>query len=296
MKVHYIKVRFRQAQEKIEELKSTGEFLSGFKIKRVDDFVMIPVKYSGSTDDFKPIAVKRMSHVGSFERISDFFVIKERDGWENVLEELKEKQNPRAVFLDKGVEGKFRLRNIERVYGSGEPEGIHRENGLRYKVNLHDAYFSPRLGGLRKHICQEINDDKDAVAVDMYAGVGPITIPLLKKGIDVTGIDLNRRATKLLKLNMKLNSVLGNVVLANSNEMYTCLKKATHIIMNNPSQPVTLSNSIIQSFRSGTMIHFTHLLMNDESLNIGGTIELERKVVHGYSPSSSLYYLRLRRI
>lgn len=297
MKVNYIKVVNKSAQETITKLKNSGEILSGFKIREERGYVLIPVRNSKLTGDFEMIERRRMRHVGSFERISDFFIIKERDGWEKILSEIVDKQSPRAVFIDRGVKGKYRLRNIERVYGDGNPEGIHKENGLRYYIDLRRAYFSPRLAGLRSHISGISNKlDKKNLVVDMYAGIGPITIPLLKKGIRTVAIDVNDDAIRLLRYNMMMNSVKGDVVIADSNEIYSCFKMATHVIMNNPSQPLSVSGSIIRSFNIGTEIHFLHLLNSNDQMNIEGVTILEKRVVHGYSPSSSLQYFRLKKI
>jgi len=297
LKVPFIKINKNKAEEEIERLKANGELLTGFKIKREGPTVLIPVRHSGEEGEFEEARNTKMNQVGSFERISDFFVIKERKGWERILEEIVGKQKPRAVFLDRGVEGPYRIRKMERVFGSGVPAGIHKENGYRYLVDLEVAYFSPRLAGLRKKINENcIESGKADLVVDMYAGIGPISIPLSKKGIRTVSIDMNEDAVKLLEYNAKLNRSKCEPLIADSNKIASCFSTADQVIMNNPTQSISLSEEVISTFRKGTKVHFTHIQEKGEKLEIEGVEILEEKEVHGYSPSSSLfYYMMLKR-
>lgn len=297
MKVNYVKVMEKDAQREIARLRAADQILTNFRIRREGNIVLIPVKESDMIGEFQQSRENKMKHVGSFERIADFFVIKEREGWESIMNEIIRKQNPRAIFLDKGVEGLYRLRNLEKVFGEGTPEGIHRENGLRYYVDLRRAYFSPRLAGIRQHISKQMESIREGEAVvDMYAGIGPISIPLLKRGVRVISIDINRDAVNILKYNMRLNSVNGDAIIANSNEIYECFRNVRYVIMNNPTQSLETSSQIVNSFPKGTQIHFLHIVDRGNDVDINGVTALEKRVVHGYSPSQSLIYLRLMRI
>ncbi len=296
MRVHYIKVHQSEAKKELDRLKGEAELLDGFRIKRDGQWILIPVKNSDDLGDFEAITRKRMEHVGSFERVSDFFVIKDRDGWEEILDEIKDKQSPRAVFLDEGVEGSFRIRKLKRIYGTGSPAGVHRENGLRYNVDLERAYFSPRLAGLRGHIVEGcLRSPGSGLIVDMYAGVGPVSIPLLRGGLRVLSIDMNPDAVALLNSNMRLNRVEGETLIADSSTVYDCIGGVKEVVMNNPTQPLSVSKEIIGSLNAGTTIHLTHISNRMEKAGFEGAEVLEERVVHGYSPSSSLFYFKLRK-
>ncbi|MGC8562249.1 MAG: methyltransferase [Thermoplasmata archaeon] len=296
MRVPYVKIHRSEANEAIATLRKGGELLARFKIRREGDWVLIPVRSSTLEDEFEENAKKKMEHVGSFEKISDFFVIKEREGWENVLDEIKEKQDPRAIFLDKGVEGQLRIRKLELIYGTGKPNGIVKENGLRYMVDLERAYFSPRLAGLRREITENcLKSSVSGLVVDMYAGVGPISIPLLKAGKKVLSVDVNPSAIELLSYNMKLNRTKGEILIADSNGIFECFKGVGQVIMNNPTQSLSVTNKVIQSMESGTIVHATYISGRVDVIEFDGTEILERKIVHGYSPSSSLFYFRMRK-
>jgi len=296
LRVPYIKVERSEAKKEIDKLKTKGELLRDYKIRKEGNWVLIPVKNSVEKGEFEENVRNKMEHVGSFERVSDFFVIKEREGWQKILEEIEKKQSPRAVFLDRGVEGSFRIRKLKRILGSGDPTGVHKENGFRYFVDLERAYFSPRLAGLRREITEScLRSSKSGLIVDMYAGVGPISIPLLKGKMRVVSVDVNPDAVKLLVQNMKLNRVHGEALIADSNKIHDCFRGVEQVIMNNPTQSLSVTQKVIYSLMAGTIVHTTHISNRLESVDFKGVEILERKVVHGYSPSSSLFYFRLEK-
>ncbi|MEM0128132.1 MAG: methyltransferase [Thermoplasmatales archaeon] len=286
-----VKVKKDVAQTEILRLKREGKIYPGYRIRKEGDFVLIPVNESMETAEFEKRKNESMKHVGSFDRVSDFFVIRERTGWESILSEIVKKQKPRAVFLDFGVQGRLRIRSLKLVYGSGPPAGIHRENGFRYYVDLNKVYFSPRLANLRKIIVDRIaSSSENSLVIDMYAGVGPISIPLSRIGIKVVAIDINPDAVALLHKNARMNYANLNVILADSTSLVECFARAKHIIMNNPTQPLELTAGILKKFEKGTVVHMTTIEGSEEPLNLNGWQTLERVVVHGYSPSASLMY------
>ncbi len=296
MRVPYVKVLQSEAEEEIKRLRRNNQILREFKIRRAGDFVLIPVRDSETVGEFEENEKKTMGRVGSFERISDFFIIKGREGWEKIMEEIEIKQSPRAIFLDEGVAGPYRIRKLRRIYGTGKPAGIYRENGLRFLVDLERAYFSPRLAALRKRIVDNcVRDSREGLIVDMYAGIGPIVIPLLKAKRNVVAIDINPEAIKLLVENLKINKVSGQILIADSNSIYQCIKGVEQLIMNNPTQPIETTQKIIDSLNPGAFAHLTHISKREEKIHFRGVETLEVREVHGYSPSSSLFYYRLRK-
>jgi len=294
--IPFKRVPSKDAEKYIQMLKDNGELIRGYRIKREGDYVLIPCTSGDELGDFESTVIRRMEQVGSYERIADFYVVKEREGWERIADEIIRKQNPRAIFLDRGVVGNERKRNVTRIYGTGPPEGIHRENGIRLLVNIEKAYFSPRLGGIRERLLSNVLEYKHEKVVDMYSGIGPISIILLKRGVKTFSFDINPFAVELLKHNFELNRVKGNYAVTDSNAISSCFTKADQIIMNNPTQPPDISFNIIGAFSSNTLIHYFLIDKKESSLNFNKVEIIERREVHGYSPSSSLFYYLLRKI
>ncbi len=55
-------------------------------------------------------------------------------------------KNVKGVFdQEGGIEGDFRLGNLRHLAGEERTITIHRENGLRLRVDVETCYFSPRL-------------------------------------------------------------------------------------------------------------------------------------------------------
>lgn len=294
--IPFKRVPSKDAEKHIRMLKDNGELIRGYRIKREGDYVLIPCTSGDELGDFEGTVIRRMEQVGSYERIADFYVIKEREGWERIADEIISKQNPRAIFLDRGVVGNERKRNVTRIYGTGPPEGIHRENGIRLLVNIEKAYFSPRLGGIRERLLFNVLEYKHEKVIDMYSGIGPISIILLKRGVKTFSFDINPFAIELLKHNFELNRVKGNYAVTDSNAISSCFTEADQIIMNNPTQSPDISFNIIGAFSSNTLIHYFLIDKKKSSLNFNKVDIIERIEVHGYSPSSSLFYYLLRKI
>jgi len=294
--ITFKRVPSKDAEKYIQKLKDKGELIRDYRIKRDGDYVLIPCTTGDEVGNFESTIKRRMEQIGSYERIADFYVVKEREGWERIADEIIRKQNPRAIFLDRGVVGSERKRNVARIYGTGPPEGIHRENGIRLLVNIEKAYFSPRLGGIRERLLSNVLEYKHDKVIDMYAGIGPISIILLKNGVRTISFDINPLAIELLRHNYELNKVKGNYAVTDSNAISSCFKGADQIIMNNPTQSIDISFNIIGGFSSNTLIHYFLIDKKESSLNLNKAEIIERREVHGYSPSSSLFYYLLKKI
>lgn len=290
-----MRVLKQDAEKEIDRLRKKGEFLNGFRIKHEGEFVLVPVRHSDEEGEFEESHSKKMRHVGSFESIGDFYVIKRRDGWEAIMDEILLKRKPRAVFIDEGVFGRERRRKLTRVAGEGEPEGIVKENGIRMKVNVEKAYFSPRLASIRSHLLENVLKYEHKLVLDMYAGVGPISLLLLKNNINTISIDVNPFAIDLLSYNLRLNRLKGNPIIADSNSIAHCISP-NQVIMNNPTQDIGTSEEIVRRYGKGTVVHFFNLASKDFLIRWNFVDVLERREVHGFSPEDSLFYYLLRLI
>ena len=76
--------------------------------------------------------------------------------------------------------------------------------------------------------------------LDMGCGYGPIGIYLAKLGLDVDMCDINKRALKLAKDNLKLNNVEANVF---ESDIYSNVSKKYNYIISNP--PIRVGNEIL---------------------------------------------------
>jgi tRNA (guanine37-N1)-methyltransferase len=197
------------------------------------------------------------------------------------------------------VEGEFRVPRLEAIAGLHSFETIHMEYGLRLKVDLSKAYFSPRLGYERHRVAQAVNDGE--TIVDMFAGVGPFSLMIAKRAmVRVYAIDKNPDAIDLLRENMGLNMLRGEVIPICDDARAVAEKiphMADRVIMNLPGSSLEFLEAATKFLReSGGNIHL-YTFTPDQTLaeakerllkatqKIGGRFELRNsRVVKPVAP------------
>lgn len=110
------------------------------------------------------------------------------------------------------VRGEFRTRELEVIAGEPRTETIHQEHGCRFKTDLAQAYFSPRLATERLRIARLVEPGE--TITNMFAGVGCYSIVIAKhsEASKVYSIDKNPRAVEYMRDNIRVNKVAARVV------------------------------------------------------------------------------------
>ena len=101
----------------------------------------------------------------------------------------------RTVLAKSGkIEGVYRLRAFEFIAGIKKTDTVHREYGCIYHVDVAETYFSPRLSNEHNRVALLV-EEKETV-IDLFAGVGPFSIPIAKKQRKtlIYSIDINPKA------------------------------------------------------------------------------------------------------
>lgn len=169
--------------------------------------------------------------------------------------------NPSAktVLLKSGkVDGKFRVPRHELLAGEDKRATIHVEHGIRLRVDVSKAYFSPRLGSERSRVAAQVADGE--TVVDLFAGVGPFSIMIAKRSKSrVYSIDLNPEAISLLRENLSMNKLRGEVIpiLGDAAEVAERLGRvADRVIMNLPGSSLDFLDAASKVLKAdGGMIH-----------------------------------------
>jgi tRNA (guanine37-N1)-methyltransferase len=182
---------------------------------------------------------------------------------------LKVNKHIKTVCLTKPVRGELRTRDMEIIAGENSTETIHREFGLRFKVDVKKAYFSPRLANERKHVTELVKDDE--IVVDMFTGVAPFSIMVAKYANPkiVYAFDKNKDAVKYANNNVKINNVLDKVEVihidAKKSEEILNQKgvKANRIIMNLPFSSYLFFETALKLIADSCTIHYYDILKED---------------------------------
>ena len=179
---------------------------------------------------------------------------------------LQKVNNAYSVFCQtSGVQGDYRLRKLEFLAGINSPITYYKENGCTFKIDVANAYFSPRLSTERMRIASMVKDNE--VIVNLFGGVGTFSILIARKNktAKVYSIDSNIFAHELCienstinKVNDRVFSLLGDAKLVVSNRLK---EKATRVLMPLPEKAREFVDEAISSLINGegTVHYFAHI-------------------------------------
>ncbi|MDD1732281.1 MAG: tRNA (guanine37-N1)-methyltransferase [Methanosaeta sp. NSM2] len=233
----------------------------------------------------------------SFEMVGDIALVEEADA-EAVAEALMAtSKGIKAVIAPvSDVEGEFRTRRFRHVAGEVRTSTIHKEHGLRYKVDLEGAYFTERLGTERLRVSRLVRPGD--YVLDMFAGVGPFSLLLARGGAHVAAMDKNPLAVRCLRENAILNKIKDMEILeGDAAELALGFEgQADHVIMNLPHSASSFLVPAIRAAKSGGVVHYYCIAPEDdlyrdealirkaaESLEAGVEV-LYRGIVRSYAP------------
>lgn len=204
----------------------------------------------------------------------------------------------RAVAVDDGVVGQLRLRSLTLVAGEGPLSTVHREHGIQLKVDLENAYFSPRLATEHRRVADLVLPGERVL--DMFTGVGPFAVLIAKVGRPsaVHAVDLNERAARLARENAKMNGVADVVTVhqGDARRLVPELGTFDRIVMNHPTAAVEFLGVALDASKEGTMVHLHVIGTREEAEDAvaqgDGRLDLlMMREVRTYAPGMSHYCL-----
>ncbi len=247
----------------------------------------------------------------SFDVIGDILVLEIPDSLEKLEPSigwnLKRAYPNIKVVAKKGkkTEGEFRIRKVKILAGEQRTETLHREAGMTLKVDLNKVYFSSRMGSERLRVLQQIKNGENILV--MFAGIGPYAILFAKdRKVQVTAIELNPDAVKLMNENIRVNYVGDKIQVLEGDVHKVAPKlkeKFDRIVMPLPALAHEFLADALSVSKKGTIIHlyqFSHEKKVEEikaralklAAKAGRNIKILRVVQTGYySPYVNRYCL-----
>lgn len=154
----------------------------------------------------------------AFDQIGDIVIIKIADNLmakKEVIAKaiLANVKTAKAVFAQiSPVKGDYRVRDLEFLAGDNRTITEYKEHACRFKVDVANTYFSPRLSTERLRIAKMVGENE--TIVNMFAGVGTYSVIMAKmnKTCKIYSIDSNPAASELDKINARLNKVQDRIV------------------------------------------------------------------------------------
>jgi len=218
--------------------------------------------------------------------IGDIAIVKLRPGTEGketgfaeaILSEMK---SVKCVYgQEGGIEGDFRLRRLRHLAGEERTTTVHKENGLRLKLDVETCYFSPRLSTERLRIAGQVSEGENVL--NMFAGVGPYSI-LVAKRTRVWSCELNDAAFRFHLENNKLNKVEGRIEMIEGDAMRLPEELEgrgpfDRILMPHPSQANLFLPAAVSMLAPGGVIHYYRHVSGEDPTEAEGNLreELER--------------------
>lgn len=214
----------------------------------------------------------------------------------------------RTVFLDSGVKGEFRIRDLEQIAGSGSSETVHKEFGVRLYTDPSRVYFNPRLSTERSRIASLVKEGE--VIIDMFAGVAPFGTVICRMANPevVYSIDLNPDAEHFARLNAERNHV-GQIVpmTGDSSKLVYDLPMADRIIMNLPQIADRFLHYAMDRLKVGGVVHMYKIIereefprfcdaLEEEMKGFGHIISIQWSELKTYSPTMSVYSMDITKL
>lgn len=159
-----------------------------------------------------------------------------------------------------GHTGRFRRQHIKILAGKRSKTTIHTENGVRLKVHVEDAYFSPRLANERWRIANLVKN-KERVLV-MFSGIAPYPLAIAKLGraLSISGVEINPKAHKLALENISLNKNFSRTITLYCGDARKVVPRLhqtfDRIVMPLPKGASSYFNAALAASKPGTIIHY----------------------------------------
>lgn len=124
---------------------------------------------------------------------------------------LMDKQPKCRTVINKCETIDSTFRNFQIEVLCGEPDFLVtvKENGIEFEFDFSTVYWNPRLSTEHERIVKLLRPDD--VLYDVFAGVGPFSVPAGKSKCTVLANDLNPESFKWLQANIRRNKVGDHV-------------------------------------------------------------------------------------
>ena len=258
------------------------------------EFEEVTLKYENwkSDDIIKAILPDGMEPATSFSRVGHIIHLNLKDcllPYKTIIGEiLLDKVVGCRTVVNKAtsIDNTYRNFQIDLLCGDPEYQVVTKENGTSYEFDFSTVYWNPRLSTEHERLVKKLQSND--YFYDVFAGVGPFSVPAGKKRVNTLANDLNPNSYKWLEHNVKKNKVSNYVktFMMDGREFITknikenlleriknrdedAKEYSIHIAMNLPALAVTFVDAFIGLLRN-----------NDQ--NIEDSNSIPTPVVHVY--------------
>ena len=279
-----VKVPLKQINDTRLKLMANGQMNMDYRIKTSEEYGYIPINEDIEDYEIVDIELEPMKKVAhnfselledelsleeienlktSFDTIGNIVILEIPDNLYDKRKMIGEAAlkftGKQAIYMKKSaIKGTIRIRDLEFLAGVDDSVTIHKEHGIRLKLDVREVYFSPRLATERIRISDDVKEGEKIL--DMFCGIGPFPILIAKNNdVDITAVDINEAAIKYLNENIKLNKLKGNVKaycgdVREVSESFNC--KFDRILMNLPGLAYTFLDVAVNLIEENGIINY----------------------------------------
>lgn len=231
-----------------------SELVEEKQLRKISDYEQVEREFVHET--IMPTPEGILGYQPSFEIIGDIAIVEQDDAEKVAAALMSSFKNLRSVITPiSDVEGEFRTRRFRYVAGEERINTIHKEHGIRYRVDLEGAYFTPRLGTERLRVAMQVCPSD--FVLDMFAGVGPFALLLARRRARVVAVDKNPVAVKCLRENALLNKIDVEILEGDASDLALNYEDmADHVIMNLPHTAHQFLGPAIRAAKNGGVVHY----------------------------------------
>lgn len=279
-----VKVPLKQLNDTRLKLMEDGLMNMDYRIKAEDEFGYIPVNENVEGYEIVCMHLEAMKKVPhnfseilkdeltedeienlrtSFDTIGDIVILEIPDDLVSkkqiIADAALKFTKKQAIYMKKSaIKGTIRIRDLEFLAGADDSVTIHKEHGVRLKLDVRQVYFSPRLATERLRVNDSVCDGERIL--DMFCGIGPFPVLIAKNhDVDIAAVDINEDAIKYLNENIRINKLKGNVK-AYCGDVREVSKSFNHkfdrIIMNLPGLAYTFLDVAADLIEDGGTINY----------------------------------------
>ncbi len=199
------KTPFEIILEKAEKIGVKKGFLPK-KWELVGDVLILKILKEVWEQEKKFVGIYAKETESQEKKIAEIYAKENRSQEKRIAGIYAEVLKAKTVVKDMGINGKCREPKIKVLYGNNT-ETIHKENGIRFKLDASTIMFSS--GNIDERIRMAYLSNENETVVDMFAGIGYFSIPIAvySKPKKIFAYDINPDAYHYLCENIKLNNV-----------------------------------------------------------------------------------------
>ena len=283
VKIHmpvYAKVRKSNAQKARQKLSISPSY----PVKKQGSFVYFPVKKKTSGFTFVMLKAKKKKQMPrslkqalkpvlstrelkllntSFDTIGQIAVIEIPFALEKKAKVIGEallethKNIKTACMKRGGHKGVFRVMRVKIIAGKKKLTTTYKEGGVKMRIHVGRVYFSPRLGTERLRIAGLAKPGETIAG--FFAGVGAFPLIIAKaKACKIYAVELNPIGIKMMKENINLNSLKGQVipVFGDVREVAKKMEKCDRVLMPLPKGSEDFLDAALAVAKPHAVIHF----------------------------------------